>query len=295
MRYASATAFRAALEQRLRTRHTETGVPLLRLRKGVAFERFLARLVVAAPERWVLKGALALDFRLGVRTRTTRDIDLGRQDTEEDATEDFIAAQALDLGDFFSFQVERVGRVEDTGELATIRYRVRAELAGRLFEEFPVDVSFSDPLDSEPDQLTGSDLLNFADIKPVTVPVLAIEQHLAEKVHAYTRLYQGGALASTRPKDLIDIVLVKIGTQVQAAALRAALERTFSNRATHPLPRALPRPPDDWAVPYARMAEAVGLDPDLARGYGDASAMLAPVLQAQARGRWDPERGAWGA
>ena len=49
---------------------------LARLRKEVAFDRLLARLLVVAPGRWVLKGGLALDFRFGERARTTRDIDL---------------------------------------------------------------------------------------------------------------------------------------------------------------------------------------------------------------------------
>jgi hypothetical protein len=59
--------------------------------------RFLARLAVAALGRWVLKGALALDYRVGERTRTTKDIDLVRTDNEEVAPEDLIAAQHVDL------------------------------------------------------------------------------------------------------------------------------------------------------------------------------------------------------
>lgn len=94
MKYASAPAFRDALEQRLRTQTRESGVSLMRLRKRVAFERFLARLVVAAPDRWVLKGAFALDVRLGLRTRATKDIDLARTDDEQAATEDLVAAAA---------------------------------------------------------------------------------------------------------------------------------------------------------------------------------------------------------
>lgn len=67
MRYGTAGAFRQALEQRLLDRSRTRDVSLIRLRKTVAFDRLLARLVQAAPGRWVLKGALALDFRLGER------------------------------------------------------------------------------------------------------------------------------------------------------------------------------------------------------------------------------------
>lgn len=92
MRYATATAFRAALETRLKAQARDTGFPLVRLRKAVVFERLLARLLVAAPERWVLKGGLALEFRFGRHARTTKDMDLGRQDDIASATADFIAA-----------------------------------------------------------------------------------------------------------------------------------------------------------------------------------------------------------
>ncbi|MBX5490763.1 MAG: hypothetical protein IRZ14_06360 [Chloroflexi bacterium] len=51
MRYATAAAFRTALEQRLLTVARQQDVPLVRLRKLVAFERLLARLMVVAPDR----------------------------------------------------------------------------------------------------------------------------------------------------------------------------------------------------------------------------------------------------
>ncbi len=82
MRYASAGAFRTALEQRLLTQAKQAGVPLMRLRKLVAFDRLIARLMAAAPDRWVLKGAVALHFRAGPQFRSTMDLDLGRYDDE---------------------------------------------------------------------------------------------------------------------------------------------------------------------------------------------------------------------
>ena len=71
MKYDSGSAFRRALEDRLRTHSLHSGIPLLRLRKMVAFDRFLARLLQHQPEGWILKGGLALQLRLGTETRTT--------------------------------------------------------------------------------------------------------------------------------------------------------------------------------------------------------------------------------
>lgn len=97
-----------ALEQRLLNLARETELSLARLRKTVVFDRLLARLSASAPDRWVLKGALALDFRFESAGRATKDIDLVRRDNEEAATEDVIAAQAAELDDHFVFTIEKV-------------------------------------------------------------------------------------------------------------------------------------------------------------------------------------------
>lgn len=80
-----------------------TGLSLVRLRKQVVFGRFLTRLQVAAPDRWILKGGFALDLRLGGHARPTKDVDLGRHDDENAATADMIATQSLYVGDYFQF------------------------------------------------------------------------------------------------------------------------------------------------------------------------------------------------
>ncbi len=153
MKYKSAPAFRQALEQRLLDRSRDASTSLVRLRKAVVFDRFLARLALAAPRKWVLKGALALDFRLGERTRTTKDMDLIRNDNETAATSDLIAAQAVDLDEFFRFDVKKVDAPVEEQEGVAVRYRVKAELGGRRFEEVIVDIAFSDPLNWEPEEI----------------------------------------------------------------------------------------------------------------------------------------------
>ena len=76
MKYTTGGAFRRALEERLRNKSLQSGVPLVRLRKMVAFDRFLARLLIHQPNLWVVKGGYALQLRLGNRARTTKDIDM---------------------------------------------------------------------------------------------------------------------------------------------------------------------------------------------------------------------------
>ncbi len=292
MRYATASAFRTALERRLIELSRGTGAPLLRLRKDVAFDRFLARLLAGAPGRWVLKGALALEFRLGPRARTTKDMDLVVREGGEATTEALLAAGEADLGDFFVFAVEKRAGREGADEGTAVRHRVRAELAGRPFEEVLVDVAFADPLGWEPERLRGTDLLAFAGIPPIEVPVLPLEQHVAEKVHAYTRVYAGG-FPSSRSKDLVDLVLVATFAAFDAARLREALHTIFESRGLHRLPASLPPPPADWRVPYRRLAAEVGAPGDLEDGHAAASALLDPILAGRSHGRWDPAAASW--
>lgn len=294
MRYASAAAFRRALETRLLALSRDGGVSLVRLRKSVAFDRLLARLFAVAPYRWVLKGGVALDYRLGTRARTTMDIDLAGSGGEDAATADLVATQDLDLGDHFSFAIERTAKLDLLVEGSAVRYHVRADLAGRLFEEFLLDVGFDFPAGWEPETLHGRDLLAFADIERVAAPSLPLELQIAEKVHAYTRGYGQSGVASTRVKDLVDLALIASACQVNADRLNRALRDTFGQRDRHELPGALPPPPLDWRVPYARMALEVGLAAELVRGFELAARLLDPVLSGDLGAAvWEPAAQGW--
>lgn len=295
MSYPDAASFRQALEQRMKNHAADTGLGLARLRKRVAFEAFLRRLLIAAPDHWVLKGALALDFRLDTPTRPTKDIDLGRDDDEDAAIRDIVAAQELVLDDFFTFAARRTRELDDTDEFIAIRFHMTAQLGGRTFEQFLLDIGFVDSIAYQPDIVQSAGLLAFAGIAPLALPAIPIEQHLAEKIHAYTGRYGTNGRASTRPKDLVDILLIEGSAAINATSLHEALERTFRERGRHPLPDKLPAPPDGWADPYQRLAESVGIETDLTLAYERARAFLDPALENNADDHWNPINRTWSA
>jgi hypothetical protein len=295
MRYATPAAFRQALDDRLKSEAAKTGLGLARLRKRVAFELFLRRLVAVAPDRWILKGALALDFRFHATSRPTRDMDLGRADDEEAAVEDFAAAQELVLDDYFAFAARRTDELDDAGDFQAIRFHVTAQLAGRVFDQFVVDVGFVDSISTNPDTIETSDLLSFAGIERVRVPAIPLPQHIAEKVHAYTRKYGATGRESTRPKDLVDILLISGAESLDAAALHEAMETTFGQRAQQAQPSSLPPPPEGWREPYLRLATEVDVEADLDNAFAEAAAFLDPILAGRATGVWDPQRRTWAA
>jgi hypothetical protein len=64
--FSSPASFRQSLEVRLQALSKEKGMDLERIRRKVAFERFLARLFLTKPYPWLLKGGYALETRLEV-------------------------------------------------------------------------------------------------------------------------------------------------------------------------------------------------------------------------------------
>jgi len=294
LKYESAAAFREALEARLLTRSHESGVALGRLRKTVVFDRLLARLIVVAPHRWVLKGALALDFRLGLRSRTTKDMDLGRKDGEAAATADFIAAQTLDLGDHFVFAIEKTDQLEGLEDALAVRYHASCHLAGRRFDEVTVDVAVGESVLGKPDLLGGPSLLAFADIAPIEVPTFPLAQHIAEKLHAYGRSYGPEGRRSTRVKDLVDLVLIARTSEIDADELGNAIRHTFKARGRGQPPSLLLDPPAEWRPAFRRLAEEVGISTDMGEAHRIASALLNPILRRdEGLGRWDAARLDW--
>ncbi len=291
MKYADATAFRQALEERLRSR-APTGADTARDRKRVVFDRFLLRLTITAPGHWVLKGGFALDLRLAERARTTRDIDLDWQAASEELLDTLLDAAATDADDYFSFQIERSGTPPN--QLGgSYRFRVTAALAGRTFDTFALDVGVRSDSITDPETIMTSDLLAFAEIDPVSVPTMPLELQVAEKLHAYTRRYQDSR-PSTRVKDLLDLALIASLFALDATRLREAIATTFDSRAEHDPPKELPAPPTEWAVAFRELAAPVELSTDLNDGHAAAAALLDPVLGSTSlTGIWSPENRAW--
>ncbi len=295
--YATPLAFKAALEQRLRNEAMRSGTDLRRLRQLLVFDRCLARLFTVFQDSAVLKGGLVVEFRVE-RARTTKDIDLRLVGSPDEVLPRLQEAGRLDLGDYLTFEVQQDPHrpvIEADGmAYQGLRYRAQGYLAGKVYgAPFGIDVAFAEPLTGDPEIIRGSDFLAFAGIEPPMFRVYPLETHVAEKLHAYTL---PRARSNSRVKDLPDIALLDSARVIDAGVLRSAIDRTFTHRATHPVPDRLPEPPASWGPVYARMAGDDGLPwRDLDGVTRAVSAFLDPVLgQAPGRRRrWVPGRWAW--
>lgn len=292
MNYRTGTDFRRALEDRLLAQSTQTHVSLVRLRKLVAFDRFLARLVQAQPGAWMLKGGLALQLRMGNHARTTKDIDVLWTIPRLELQRALASAASLDLGDWFTFVVRPTSDVLPGLGQGSLRFSVTARLDGRLFESFHVDIGSGDPVVEPAESLTTPPMLTFAGIPSVTIPCYPLTQHLAEKIHAYVRPRATGE--STRVKDLVDILLIGEQMAVDGPALRTAVHATFSAYEEGEPPLSLPLPPATWAVTFNKLAEEVGLGRTTLPAANEAARQfLEPVLRGEADGIWSPTEQTW--
>jgi len=196
--YKDQAAFRQALEERLRTRAREKGVDVQRMYRQVAFDRFLARIFETQKTAWILKGGYALELRLKNIARTTKDMDFSVVRMAEPAPEkvrDVLAEDAAkDLGDGFSFLISAALDEVDQATYGGWSYNVRAQLAGREFASFRIDVAVGDAVIDPPQWETGPDLLGFAGITPAHVAVYPKGPALRRKnscIYIPTDLFQG--------------------------------------------------------------------------------------------------------
>lgn len=291
MRYASGASFRRALEDRLRRRSLETGHSLARLRKLVAFDRLLSRLLMAFPDTWVLKGGVSLQLRLGERARTTKDVDLLWRRDPSLLHEQLFTAVNQDANDWFTFQIASPTQSPDP-ELSTLRFQIQSLLDSRAFERFSLDVGLDDQLIGQIEEFPMPALLTFAGFEPTMVPCYPVAQQIAEKLHAYTYIYTSGP--SSRVKDLVDIMLLAELTSPVSNQLHSAIEAVFGDRSTHPHPTELPAPPTTWRVPFRTMAAEVGLSTsDLAECFDAVGRFLNPILQQPGSRIWNSADWSW--
>ncbi len=268
-RYATGIAFRAALEERLKRESRDQGIDLQKLRRKVAFDRFLARLFREPDTGWVLKGGYAMELRFHT-ARATRDLDFTVRFAQSGGNDELLRhlqdTGATDAGDFFSYRIGEAMMDLDGAPYGGARYPVESMLGGRTFVKFHLDVGVGDVIIDPTEKATMRDWLGFAGIAPPEVPMIQREQQFAEKLHAYT--LPRPEAPNSRVRDLVDMVLLIESGTLRPSRVTRAIEATFRRRGTHPTPDVLVPPPDTWTSPFARLAAECSLELSVTDAFG---------------------------
>lgn len=283
--YESGGAFRIALEARLKDRAATEGIDLQRLRRRVAFDRFLSRLAIQDRERWALKGGYALEIQLDI-ARSTRDLDLVLRTSPEDtpaftpvgAAMAFLrTSAAVDAHDYFAFAVGRPMMEMEGLPYGGARCPIESRVGGRPFLTFHLDVAVGDTIVMPLQTIMLKDWLGFAGVAAATVPVLSREQQFAEKLHAYG-VPRDSDHPNSRVKDLVDMVLLLETGILDPAETLDTLISVFRRRGQSRLPTVLADPPSSWAIPFAAMASECGISTDLEEACKDVRSFYLRVL-----------------
>lgn len=259
-KYKDGTTFRNALLEKLKN-WVDNPSQIQHKQRQIAFERFLCRLFHDAAPAWVLKGGHALELRMQ-NSRATKDLDLAVRDNkifEASNTEDQNIAilellqekASIDLDDYFTFNVLPPTLDLDAPPYGGGRFPVESQLGGKRFIRFHVDIAVGDVwIEPHEDIEVGQELQSMG-IKTQKIPIISIEQHFAEKIHAYTVPRESGY--NSRVKDLVDMILL-IDEGIDSDELKISVEKTFTKRKTHEVPTKLSPPPTEWERPFEKMA-----------------------------------------
>jgi hypothetical protein len=282
--YATAGAFRRALEERLKTASATDQIDLNRLRRQVSFDRLLARLFLEEPAPWVLKGGYALELRFKT-ARSTVDIDLTLQravgatakggDTNQVVREMLQSVAGIPLGDWFEYVIGPPVMDLTAAPYGGARFSIEARMDERIFARFHLDAGIGDVVMQPLDTIICRDWLGFAGIESSQVWMIAREQQFAEKIHAYTLPRN---TANSRVKDLVDLALLIESDGLDKQRILDALRLAFERRETHDLPVGLVPPPADWQIPFQALAEECGLPTDVAAVFAGVQEFLEEVL-----------------
>jgi hypothetical protein len=288
--YPSPKAFRGALTDRLKAIAEDGKWALPQLQRQIAYDRLLERLYLI-DQGWIVKGATALLARdLGVRG--TVDIDVYRDVDVDVAVRELRQAAAHDIGDWFSFEVGAARAASDGG----LRFPVKASIGATPWASFHVDLAGSDvTVTGTPDDVPAMARVVMPDVEQRGYRVYPLVDHVAAKIAATFDRYGKAEAASTRYKDLVDLVAIttaaSVGADPQIAALRSEAKRRgieLPSRFEAP-DRAL------WEPGYAAEARRSLLV--VAHTLNEALAIVAPfansLLDGTATGIWRPNMSRW--
>jgi hypothetical protein len=281
--YATAGAFRRALEERLKSMSQTEQIDINRLRRQVSFDRLLARLFREDPAPWALKGGYALELRFK-SARSTIDIDLTLQsvvgtlegsDPVRVIREMLQAMADVSFDDWFEYTIGPPVMDLTAAPYGGARYSVETRMDGRIFARFHLDAGVGDVVIQPLETAECHDWLGFAGIERPRVRMISREQQFAEKIHAYTLPRSS---PNSRVKDLLDLVLLIADNQLDRQRVINALHLTFERRGTHALPTSLSVPPPEWQTPFRALAEECGLQTDIAAVFDNVREFLENVL-----------------
>jgi hypothetical protein len=238
----------------------EQGMVVGRLQRWVWFMVVLAVLDRVRNEAgeplFILKGGAAMELRLRLQARTTKDIDTIFRESTEQMLERLDEALQAGWNDF-TFERTPPAPIKNT---RSVRLHIKLAYRGRrwgtvLLEVAPAEGEAGDDVE----MLDAIAIEQFGLDGPTRVPCLGVRYQMAQKIHACTEPPPNGKEENQRFHDLLDLILLRELVNEDWAGVRAACVDTFKVRDKQPWPPALVIQPS-WPQAFAALAAEHGFD-----------------------------------
>ncbi len=295
-RYRSEGARKTALLTKIRTLAPQRGLSPQALRREYVLQRFLALLFAAQPSPWVLKGGSGLLIRLP-GARHSEDIDLLDARGDLHVALDGLRALCQDTPpNPFRYALTPVDPMTGHAEGTSVKFI--ASMAAAVFDRFSVDLSVQPTFDGIIDRQVPTPILILGGVDPPPpVSLYPLPAQIADKVAAMLERHgPTRTTASTRYRDLVDLVLITQNFDIDAARTRTALH-TQAARRSLTLPATLRSPAPLWVSGYRTEAARSSLHPrlhTLTTALDVAGALLNPLLNGtRTTGTWSAHHQSW--
>lgn len=206
----------------------ESGLTQLELYQRFMFERILERISVSKyNNNFILKGGLLLSAMLGIRSRSTRDMDIsikGIDVSEEKMVQVLNEILSLNIEDGVRFEIVDVTDIRADDEYGGNKYHLVGRLEN-LKVALDIDISTGDEI--TPREL-NYEYISIFENKKIYIDTYNIETILAEKIETILRRGKYNA----RMKDYYDVYffLMKLRKDINLEIFKQALNNTLTKR-----------------------------------------------------------------
>ncbi len=229
--------------------------------------------------RFLVKGGVSMELRLGLGARSTQDVDFVFRGRTSELLD---ALQAAFERPYSGFEFRRKGEPEEIRDTGSKRLAFAVSFQGRGWQTLTAEIGR--PEADESDLVPSA--ISLADFKldsPEMVTCLSLRYQIAQKIHAVTEEPADGR-PNLRYWDLIDLILLRALLEEDLSRVREACVQTFESRKTHSWPPDL-LVPDAWEQPYKAEAEKLKFTPtDVHEAAAEIRAFIAEIDAAKISG-----------
>lgn len=238
--------------------------------------------------RFLLKGGMYLELKLGLEARATKDVDTLFRGNFDEFVETLDAALAEPWGVVELSRTE-ISVIEGAKRLVKPRrFKVKLSVKGRVWRSVDVEVAADEgAAGADVAVLRGAPLDHFGLPSPLELAAIVLDYQVAQKLHACTDPHDPPEAVNDRARDIVDLVLLKRACfdKEVLPTLRVACVDIFDVRATEAEALGEPArrwPPtvvayDHWRGDYDALASALLPDTTLEDAVDELNAWIAQI------------------